>query len=667
MASLHTLLVAVLLAGPEAAQRPGPAQAPAPAVLDLPRLREVLYLRGQPQEQSQAALLLVQSQHVEAAEHIREGLRRWDRPDVFQALASAIRIHRDTRHEALLLRAIHSEQVPIRQAASEALPRLENPLLTRKLLAIAEDQSASLAARQSAVQVLGGCIQKSAAHGLLTLLSSDSASIRQAAGQALETLTGQGYGANALLWQEWWRPHEELSDEQWLVHRTSYFADRSRRLQDELVRAENQILQLQRDLFQKVPPAERVTHLSALLQNEYPGVRMQTVAWIGESVPEADSTTRQKLSELLLKLTEDGFEQVQRQAVLALEKVSDTRVFERLTLLLDTGSVNVRAAAARSLGRYRAERTPEGIALNMRAIAALEKALSDTSLFVVAEAAASLGSMGAPEAAPVLARLLQHPSDPVRLAAAQALEQLDNPTILPELYQGLYDPVGSVRFSLVGALGKTAASGRLKEAEVAGVARRLSDTLLRDSDPGVRSRAATVIGDLGGPSDLPLLFERTRATEDNRVQVKAWSALVEIIARSQSWTLLLQWDQQLAAKEPGRRVELLTELRTRWNRVDALKPQQDALTNLLIEALLQQRRWLQAQPLAVELARKETDPADQQKRLRHLLVIAQMALDDKKPQGALDLLKSIDDLLPRSRDLAPEFEAVRQRALKANE
>jgi HEAT repeat protein len=664
MTGLHTMLLLVLLAGPGVPGRTG-QPAGVPDTPDIPRLRELLYHRQQPQEQSQAAFLLVESQHADAGEAIREALRRWDRPDVFQALAAAIRLRRDARFEAQLLKALTSEQTPIRQAATEALPRLENPNLIRKLLSLAEDSATPVTARQSAATALGGCMQKSAAVALLTLLSSDSQLVRQSAATALENLTGQTYGLNALLWQDWWQQHKDLTDEQWLVNRTAFFADRTRRLQDELQRAEGQILQLHKELFQKVPPAERVTHLGTLVGNDNPAIRAQVINWIAELLAEADAAAQQKLAELLLKLSDDGVEGVQRQAVLAMEKLNDPRVFERLLTLVGNGSLQVRAAAARSLGRYRADKNPESTQRNMRAIEALEKALNDPALPVVVEAAASLGAMGAPEAAPVLARFLHHPSDNVRQAAAQALEQASNPSILPDLYQGLYDPVAAVRFSLVGALGKVAQGGGLREAEVAGVVKRLTEVLLRDSDPGVRSRGATVIGDLGTPGDLQVLWERVNATEDNRVQLKAWTAFLEILSRTQSYALLTQWDQLLAAKAPTRRVELLSELRTRWLKNEAVKQHLDALTGLLIEAQLQQRKWQPSLQLALELVRKDGGEAELQKRLRWLLVAGQMALEDKKPDAAMEMLKAIEDLLPRSRDLAPEFDLLRTRAQKS--
>src|SRR5262245_40771236 len=140
MAKLHILLMAAALTGaafgdqPRAAGQGQPgasvatdSRAPAaePSSLDIPRLRELLNSRQQPQEQSQAALLLVESESPEAVGLVAEGLQRWDRPDVFQSLATAIRLRRDRRFQGALLKALAAEQPAIRQPATEPLARLE--------------------------------------------------------------------------------------------------------------------------------------------------------------------------------------------------------------------------------------------------------------------------------------------------------------------------------------------------------------------------------------------------------------------------------------------------------------------------------------------------------------------------------------------------------------
>lgn len=666
MTGLHALLVLAALAG---ADPPGGAKeslAPADGV-DVARLRELLHSRQQPQEQSQAALLLLQSQSPEAMDVVKEGLRAWDRPDVFQALAAAIRLRRDTQHVTSLLKALGAEEAPIRQTASETLARLDHRVVIRRLLAVAEDPKSSVLARQTAAHTLGRTMQKSAVVPLIGLLTSEAQPVRQAAASALTELTGQTHGTDLLRWQGWWQQYKDVSEEEWMQARTAYFADRARRLRDDLQRAENQILQLHRTLYNKTPLADRPNHFQTLLQNDYPSVRVQAVTWIAETLVEVDQADQKRLVDLLLTLSEDAAEPVQRQAALALEKVNDPRAFDRLIALLQGGSENVRAAAARSLGRHRSGK--EQKELIARAVAALEKALGDSSLAVIAEAAESLGSLGAPETAPILAGLLRHPSDVIRPAAARALEQIAGPGIVPHLIAALDDPVAAVRFSVVGGLGRAGASGSMDEGPKSDLLKRLQVVLVRDSEPGVRSRAATVLGQLGTAAELPVLWQRVKAVEDHRVQQRAWTAMTDILSRSGDWNLVMQWDQKLTSeKEYSRRVEMLTEIRERWSQADGPKPNLDALTATLVQAQLAIRKWNLAMPLAYELAAKARTEVELQKCLRWLLVAGTQAVDDKKPREALDMLKSIEELLKRAgSDLAAEFDALRQRALQVQE
>lgn len=664
MTSFLVLFPAAMLLGPEPPRRFD--EGPVPPVLqpDVARLREQLYNRQDVPQQNQAALLLVQSTSPEAADVVREGLRRWDRPDVFVALASAIRMSRDRRFTESLLRAIHAEQSSLRLAAAEALARSDGVGVLHRLLGVAEDPQASVAARQAAALALGKSGQKNAVPALLSLLSSDVAAIRQTAASALEELTGLDYGQNLNAWQDWWSAHKDLGEIEWLLNRNLLFVDRTRRLQSDVQRAEAEILRLHQQLYSRVPRADRVNHFRQLAQNEYSSVRIQTIAWIVETLSDATAPEMKPLSDLLLTLSEDGVESVQRQAVLALDKTDDPRAFERLLTLLHSGSTEVRAAAARSLGRYRCPQSSPRAELNSRAIAALEKALSDPSLTVVAEAVESMGSLGVPEAAPLVIGLLRHPADAVRQAAARAAEQVADPASLPALFAALDDPFPSVRFHVVGALARVAQAEGLEVNRRQELLRRLEQVLVRDGDPGVRSRAATVLGDLGTPAQLALLWQRVTATEDSRVQVKAWGAFVDILSRSGSLNLVSQWEQTLASQqEHARRVELLAEIRSRWSRTEATRPHVDAVTAALVQALLVQKKWNQASGLITDLARKSANDAELQRRLRWLVTAASQALDEGKPQEAMRLLRDVDDLLPRAGgELGTEFDVIRQRA-----
>jgi HEAT repeat protein len=663
---LHTLLVLVSLS-----HLPALAQVEQPAtsgtITDLPRLRELLYNQQQPQEQSQAALLLVQSESAKAVEFVREGLRRQDRPDVFQALAAAIRLHRDPRHVDTLLAALGSERSVQRQAAIETLARLCDAPLVQRLIKAIENPQTPLLVRQSAIAVLGQSLQKSCVSTLIALLAHESPLIRQSAADALEMLSGQRHGLDTARWQAWWQAHKDLDEKGWLRGRTAYFADQARRLQAEVQQAETHILQLHDLLYSKVPAADRPSHLRSLAQSNYPAVRRQAITWIVELLPSAETAQQKLLTDGLLLLSDDGVEAVQRQAVLALEKVSDERAFVRLLELLQSSPEKGRAAAARSLGRYRSANSANQATLNQQAMSALQKALNDSSLLVVAEAAESLGDLGMPESAPLLAGLLRHSSERVRQAAARALELVAEPSILNELSAALEDPVASVRFNLVGAMGRVGSLPQLNDSQKRGLLRRLEAVLVRDGDPGVRSRAATIIGDFGTATEIPILWQRVNATEDSRVQLKAWTAMIDILSRSADLALVLQWDQTLAEQnQQDRRLEMLLEIRQRWSRLNP-RPDVDGVSGALVQVYLVQRRWNLALPLARDLSKRAPTDLELQKRLRWLLVAGNQAVDEQKPQEAFQLLKDVQDLLPRARDLAADFDSLRQRALQTTE
>lgn len=660
-------IVLLLTLGPFLGEPPAPGRPPALGTaappMDGPRLRELLFHRERPGEQSQAALILIQTDTPEAQALIQDALRRWDRPDVFQAMTSAIRLWRDTRFVQPLLRALAADQAPIRQMAMDALAGLDANATVRWLFALAEDAQSPLLARQSAAAVLGRIPHKTAVKALLSLLTTESPAVRQAAAGALEELSGCPFGADLGSWQNWWQPYKDMPDAEWLALRTVYFSDRARRLNDELQRAEQSILQLHRTLYARTPANDRLSHLGTLAQSEYAAVRTQAITWLLELVPEGNAADKKAVADLLLLLSRDGVETVQRQAVLALERIDDPRAFERLLELLVRGQPVVRAAAARSLGRCRQRSSADVQAFKQRALIALEEALGDPHLAVVASAAESLGSLDYPDAAPILAGLLRHHADVVRQAAAAALEQNPSARVLSAIFTGLDDPVANVRFSLVAALGKVGQRDALDDGERQELLRRLERVLVLDTDPGVRSRAATVLGDLGDAGQLQLLWQRTRATEDNRVQLKAWQALTDILARLRNAPLLLQWEQILIEQnDTARRIELFGELRERWVKQEETQPLADVAAGCLIRAWLADRKWAPALPVIHDLTRRARSDAERTERLRWLLVASTQALEDKQPQEVLKALKQVEELLPQVKELAADFAELRRKA-----
>lgn len=633
---------------------------------DPARLREMLQDRQHPRSQSQAALLLVQSTSPDAEEVVREGLRQIDSPEIFLALAGAVRLQRDTRFVDELLAALQSGQPALLQGAALTLAELADATVVLRLQALSEDPKADRTARIAALGVLGQSGSKSAVVVLLDQLSSDEELIRQAAADALASLTGQAYGTNVAKWRDWWERHREQETSQWLEERLLYQASRSRRLEGDLERAKAQIVRLHQQLYSRLPVADRLGHVQSLVDHEDPAVRALAVGWGTELLGSADAVGQRALTDVLLRLSRDGNLEVQRTAVLALGRVHDVRAYDRLRVLVTKGRAPVRAAAARALPQQARGSGPDALARQRQVVPALQKALDDASLEVVIEAAEGLGSLGIPEAGPVLTVLLRHPSGPVRQAAAQALERIADPAVLDGLLEALDDPVVTVRFSLIGAIGHAASDGQgLTDAQRNRLIGRLEAALIRDSDPGVRSRAASVLGQCGQPSSLALLWRRVTAAEESRVQEKVWAAFVEILIRAAQPELLYEWDRTLVeAKQPARRLQLLSEVHAGWQKNEETKALASAIADQLVQAQLEQGKWPAVLPVVREMLSRPANDTVVEQRLRWLLAAGEQALKEGNRAEALRVVQDANPFLPKRANLAPGFDKLEAEAKK---
>jgi HEAT repeat protein len=621
-------------------------------------LRELLLDRHHPRSQAQAALLLVRSPSKEAEEMVRQGLRQADAAEVFQALTAAIRLSRDQRFREELLEALAHGRAAFRADVVLTLAVLADDILVFRLRSLADDPHAELAARQAALAALGRSGRLTAVEGLIEHLAGSEEILRQAAQDALTELTGHDFGRDLARWQTWWDSRRNLAPDQWLAERLAYQAGRSRRLEADLERCKGQIVRLHQQLYGRLPTADRLGHVQTLVDHEDPTVRALAVAWSVELLPQADAVGQRALADLLLRLSLDHTLEVQKSAVLALGRLNDPRAFERAKSLLRRGQPAVRAAAAAALSQQALVHA--GAASRQQVVPILQEALEDPSLEVLVAAAESLGTLGVAEAGPVLAALLGHPSEPARLTAAQALERVADSRILDGLLTALEDPSVTVRFSLVGAIGHAAGDGlSLTDAQRSRVLARLEETLLRDTDAGVRSRAATVLGQCGPPAELPFLYRRALSQEESRVQDKVWTAMTEIIARAGRAELLREWDLKLADARLGpRRLQLLTEVVQRWKKADGMQPQLLAATESLVQAQLDEGKWALAFPLVRELLARPGNDAEIDRRLRWLLVVAEQALREDNAPEALHAIREAQPFLNRRPHLAGAFEKL---------
>jgi HEAT repeat protein len=341
-------------------------------------------------------------------------------------------------------------------------------------------------------------------------------------------------------------------------------------------------------------------------------------------------------------------------------------VLERLLRLLQHGPPAVRSAAARSLAAQARGTEPEAKARQKRVVPALQKALDDPSHEVVVEAAEELGALGALEAGPVLTALLHHPSWHVRQTAAQALERVADASVLDGLLLALDDPSAAVRFGLVGALARPAREfANLKPEQQERLLSRLKELLLHDADAGVRSRAATVLGEFAPPALLEPLWDCVLRGEDGRVQEKAWAAFLEILARSGSLRLLREWDKALTASRQGpRRLQMLAEVAGRWQRLPECKTVAGPAQEILIEAFLELGKWGSAAPVVRDLLTRPGDESQTDRRLRWMLTIGEQALHEGNRTEALRAVEAARPYLPHSGPVAENFDRLEKAAQK---
>ena len=643
---------------------------------DPAQLREALHDRQDPRGQSQAALLLVRDRSTEAEEVVRSGLRQSSALDVFLALASAVRLCRDGRFSDELLAALtrtpEGPRSSVRQAAAEALAAVADEQVVGRLGKLLQGNSEN-GLRESVLWILGHCGRKEAVPLLIDQLAAQQEPLRRAALDGLTELTGLTYGPHRERWAEWWEAHKGLSPQGWLELRLAYQCSRSHRLEGELSRARAQLVGLHQQVYGRLPATERLGYIQSTAASDDPAVRLLAVNWgvdmlsrraggLGPA-PGQEWLAHHTLSEVLLRLSHDNMPEVQRLAVLGLGRVKAERAFVRLRSALRQGQASVRAAAARALAQQVQQAPGSNAKMDGRrkqVVAILQKALDDCALEVVVEAAEELGGLGVPEAGPVLTGLLKHTSVNARRAAAHALERVADAAVLDDVLAALEDRDVAVRFSLVGAAGHAAAGRKSPSAgQRDKMLGRLREVMQRDTDPGVRSRAATILGEWGQASVMPALWGRVIASEDNRVQEKAWAAMVEILARTASVELLREWDSRLAKEgQSARRLRLLLEVHDRWQRRADARVLFVPAAELLAQAHIEQGKWSAAEPLLRETLSRVVDAAACERALRLLLTGTRQAAQGGNAAAALRMIVEARPYLSRGSRLAEEFDQL---------
>ena len=245
----------------------------------------------------------------------------------------------------LLIAQLSAEDLEVRRAAAVALGRIGDSRATSALVNTLSDESLTV----DAAHALGQIGDPQAVDGLLNLLGSEDASIRQAAVSALNAV---------------------------------------------------------------IPPSMS-QRIIPLLHDPDPNVRESAVKIAGYfGYPEA--------ADALLELSRDPNERVRCAAIEHLPFVEDDRVFDVLVNALKEETTNVRAAAARALGNMD---TPQ-------VVAQLVEGLSDNDVWVRYFSARALGRRRDEGSVEALNRVVEKEEfNHVRIAALDSLGQIGGPRV----------------------------------------------------------------------------------------------------------------------------------------------------------------------------------------------------------------------------------------------
>ena len=264
-----------------------------PSLPDLAHLPEKLHNRQHPHGQSQAALLLVQSNLDGAEKAVREGLRGVENVEVFLALAAAVRMRQDRRFlDELFEAALRAADPSSAKPRGEPWPEWRILASWRGLRQLADDEGADLEARQTALWTLGRCGTKEAARCLLERLRGDNELFRRAAAAALHDLSGQDYGVDVGRWQGWWENHRTLSNRALAGIALGLSEQPGAPPGGRPDSRRGQLLRLQQQLYSRLSGNERVSHIQSLLDQDDPVVRTLAVTWSVELLPTAEAVAQ---------------------------------------------------------------------------------------------------------------------------------------------------------------------------------------------------------------------------------------------------------------------------------------------------------------------------------------------------------------------------------------
>ena len=301
-----------------------------------------------PSANPQMLLLDVARQALLPAPQRREAIKslvEQGDPDVIKKLAQALAPGEEMSFQRLIGQALAERAAPpplslaepmldLLVAADEslvadlaaALARYRNPAVTRRLMAVAQDEQAVDRTRYAAIKTLVLHRDQQTVDLLVNLLGPDEpASVAQSAAEALGVLTGvDEFDGDPDGWRKWWSQHKGMAPDHWYAMLADSLARRVEGLQRNSELVNSRLLSVYRQLHRATDQDDRQSLLVTLLADDSSSIRQLAVDLMWQRLSD-QQPFGPELRKALLPALRDPTASIRRGAARLLRDLSDQR------------------------------------------------------------------------------------------------------------------------------------------------------------------------------------------------------------------------------------------------------------------------------------------------------------------------------------------------------
>ncbi|MGQ3684655.1 MAG: HEAT repeat domain-containing protein [Candidatus Loosdrechtia sp.] len=484
-----------------------------------------------PTVRSSAAVFLLGLNHPQAQEPLIRILRHnKEREDVQISIIRAFGFTRDERATGILISLLDHESTAVREAAEEALGRLNTSNAIRRMSESLLDTSQSLNVRMLLAKILGNTNDRDAVDPLIKILDADNRELRETAMKSLVKITKETGTNDPAWWKQWWSRNKAKPRDQWLEDILSKQDVSMQELKQKIDQLKLEVAQKAIRLLETRPDKTDPKPLIDALQSEHSSVRIFAVK---ELVKIKDPSVIGALSNAVT----DKEEEVRIEVVQALGDIDDRKSIESLLYSLNDENLIVREKAARSLGKLGKAEARDALILALH---------NNTHVPIIGAIIDALGQIGNLRSVEPLVVYLTHKEPKIREITAAALGKIRDARAVEPLIAALSDEHERVRWFAADSLGKIG--------DPASVESLIK--LLTDSSPRVRESAVTALGQIGNRQSIESLITVLQDV-DKRVAEQAAESILNI--KKMDFEIMNTIASAFLAHKDYRRAEIVLE------------------------------------------------------------------------------------------------------------